>query len=388
MLDHPPHDELDHDRYPDDGYDADGYDADGYDDGWYDSDELVTVRPAAYRAIRAVVALAVLAAISFGLVVGVRSWFYSQLNSRGAQGEEISVTVPAGATTANIATLLEENKVIPNSVFFRYYVDFKGAGNFQAGRYLVKTNSSAAQAVAVLQAGPVPPATKTFQVREGLWLSEMLPRIAEQTGVPLDQLQAVLDQNQIQPRYRPEGNTSWEGLLFPSTYQVDQDASALDVLTKMSNEFAKVTGQLGYGAAETKVKHSAYEVIIVASMVEAEAKTDADRPKVARVIYNRLQKQGSLDIDATCIFEAQDRKVQLTDKFMRSGSPYDCRNNINLPPTPISFPSKASLAAAINPADGDWYYYVVKDAQGNQFFTNSYDEFIKQKNLSKSQGLF
>ena len=243
----------------------------------------------------------------------------------------------------------------------------------------------ACETVAVLEAGPIPPATKTLQVREGLWLSEMLPKIAEQTGIPIEQLQAVLDQNQIQPRYRPDGNTSWEGLLFPSTYQVDQNATALDVLAKMSNEFAKVTGQLGYGAAETKLNHSAYEVIIVASMVEAEAKTDVDRPRVARVIYNRLQKQQSLDIDATCIFEAQDRKVQLTDKFMKSGSPYDCRSNISLPPTPISFPSKASLQAAINPAEGDWLYYVVKDAQGNEFFTKDFDEFNKQ--IGQSLGL-
>ena len=250
------------------------------------------------------------------------------------------------------------------------------------------SNPSDDKGVAVLEAGPIPPATKTFQVREGLWLSEMLPKIAEQTGIPLEELQAVLTQNQIQPRYRPEGNTSWEGLLFPSTYQVDQNATALDVLTKMSNEFAKVTGQLGYGAAETKLNLSAYDVIVVASMVEAEAKTDVDRPRVARVIYNRLQKQMSLDIDATCIFEAQDRKVQLTDKFMKSGSPYDCRGNISLPPTPISFPSKASLAAAINPAEGDWLYYVVKDAQGNEFFTKDFDEFNKQKQLSKQQGLF
>jgi UPF0755 protein len=369
--------------------------------GWDDEDDFVTVRSGGYRILRALLALVVLAAIGLVLVVVVRGWFRSQLDPAGDPGETIELVIPAGATTGNIATQLEEAKVIPNSTFFRYYTDWKGYGNFQAGKYDMQLNSSAQEATAVLQAGPIPPKFNRFGVREGLWVSEMLPKIAEQIpGMTVEQLQAVLDGGQLQPRYRPGGNPSWEGLLFPAFYDIEDDATPAEVISKMSNEFAKVTGQLGYGAAETKLNLSAYEVIIVASMVEAEAKTDADRPKIARVIYNRLRKQQSLDIDATCLYGAQNHDPGiLTKEFMRSGSPYDCRDHPSLPPTPIGAPGKASLAAAINPADNptdcadpqkrcDWLYYVVMDAQGNHFFTADYDEFINQVNKSKAEGLF
>lgn len=160
----------------------------------------------------------------------------------------------------------------------------------------------------------------------------------------------------------------------------------------MSNEFARVTGELGYGAAETQLNMSAYEVIIVASMVEAEAKTDGDRPKIARVIYNRLREQMSIDIDATCIYGSFDRTVNLNElgrEYMETGvGGYACRNHTTLPPTPISTPGRASLEAAINPAEGDWLFYVLKDAEGNHFFSNNIDDHIEQVNKSKEEGLF
>ncbi len=356
---------------------------------WDDEEEFVTVRSGGFRILRALVALVILGAIGFVLYTGIRGWFESQLDPAGEPGEAITLVIPAGATTGNIAQQLEDAKVIPNSTFFRYYTDWKGEGNFQAGEYQMRLNSSANEAIATLRAGPIPPVYNKFGVREGLWVPEMLPLIAEQIpGMTVEGLQAVLDAGQLQPRYRPEGVTSWEGLLFPAFYEIEDDATPIEVLAKMSNEFAKVTGELGYGAAETKLNMSAYDVIIVASMVEAEARTDGDRPKIARVIYNRLREQMSLDIDATCIFGSGDRRIELTTDFMTSGSPYDCRQNPQLPPTPISAPGRASLEAAINPADGDWLYYVLKDAEGNHLFTADFDEFQNQVNLSKEQGLF
>ena len=148
------------------------------------------------------------------------------------------------------------------------------------------------------------------------------------------------------------------------------------------------------GAAETQLGRSAYEVIIVASMVEAEAKTDADRPRIARVIYNRLREQMSIDIDATCIYGYGDRRINLNEQDLtQTPTPgFACRNNPSLPPSPISAPGRASLEAAINPSEEpgaeDWVWYVLKDADGNHLFTESYDDFLEQKARSQEQGLF
>ena len=357
---------------------------------WEDEDDFVTVRPGRYRILRAVIALVVLAAIGWYLYNGVRGWFESQLDPEGPPGAAVMVIIPNGATTGDIAELLEANEIVPNSTFFRYYAEWKGEGNFQAGEYLLNANSSAEEAIATLNLGPIPPVYARFGVPEGLWTSEMLPRIADQLpAISARDLQAVLDSGQIEPRYRPDGETSWEGLLFPAFYEIRDDAEPIEVLAKMSNEFARVTGELGYGAAETKLGMSAYEVIIVASMVESEAKVEEDRAKIARVIYNNLQQQTSLGIDATCIYGTGERGFELTREILDDiEHPYACRKNPDLPPTPIAAPGRASLEAAIDPADGDWLYYVLKDAEGHHLFTADYDEFVNQKNLSIEQGIF
>ncbi len=362
---------------------------------WDDEDDFVAVRPAGFRVARGIIALVVLAAIGWFLYNGVRDWFRTQLDPPGDPGANVTLVIPAGATTGDIAQILEENEIIPNSTFFRYYAEFEGEGNFQAGEYTLQENSSAEEAIAVLNEGPVPPTYNRYGVREGLWVSEMLPLIADQIpGTTTAELEAVLASGQIEPRYRPPGVTSWEGLLFPAFYEIDDRAEPAQVLANMSNEFARVTGELGYGAAETQLGRSAYEVIIVASMIEAEAKTDADRPRIARVIYNRLREQMSIDIDATCIYGYGERRINLNEQDLTTtpNPGFACRNNPNLPPTPISAPGRASLEAAINPSEEpgaeDWVWYVLKDAEGNHLFTESYDEFLEQKALSQEQGLF
>lgn len=371
---------------------------------WDDEDDFVTVRSGGFRILRAVVAVVVLVAIGWYLYTSIRSWFALQLDPEGEPGAEVTLIIPGGATTGDIAEQLEGAGVVPNSTFFRYYAEWNGHGNFQAGEYTIQLNSSAEEAITVLEAGPIPPVYNRFGVPEGLWVSEMLPRIADQLpGITEADLQAVLDSGQLQPRYRPAGADSWEGLLFPAFYEIEDDAEPIEVLAKMNNEFARVTGELGYGTAESTLNMSAYEVIIVASMVEAEAKTEEDRPKIARVIYNRLREQMSLDIDATCIYGVGERGFALTNEELHNNTEsqyfdagYNCRRNPFLPPTPISTPSRASLEAAIKPApiekdeDGKeivWLFYILKDTEGNHFFTDDYDAFIEQKQISQEAGL-
>ncbi|MEM7341980.1 MAG: endolytic transglycosylase MltG [Actinomycetota bacterium] len=386
----------DRDQYGDNRYyddDPDGYGPTAYLD-WDDEDDFVSARNGGLRIVIALVAVVFLGFIGWVFYNGVRDWFDRQLDPVGEPGQAVPVVIPSGATTGDIAEILETNEIVPNSTFFRLYAEWQGEGNFQAGEYTLQANSSAEEAIAALKLGPIPPVYNTVGFPEGLWVSEIIPRLADQLpNISEAELQTVLDTNQIEPRYRPAGSTSWEGLLFPAFYEVEDDASAVEVLAKMSNEFARVTGELGYGAAESQLNVSAYEAIIVASMVEAEAKTDGDRPKIARVIYNRLRENRSLDIDATCIYGTGVRGFELTRDILDNyGEYYEqgfaCRQWASLPPNPISVPGRLSLEAAINPAEGDWLFYVLKDAEGNHFFTADFDEFNEQKALSQEQGLF
>lgn len=356
--------------------------------GWDDEDGLVTMRPARRRIGRVVLSLAFLAAIGAVLVFGVWAWFQEQLDPPGEPGEAVTVIVPPGATTADIGRVFEDEGIIPNSMFFRYYAQWQGEGNFQAGEYTVPVNSSAAEAIEVLNRGPIPPVYERFTVQEGLWISEVLPRIAEQTGVTVEELQAALDSGQVAARYRPEGITTYEGLLFPDTYEVVDDASAAEILNRMAEEFARVTGELGYGAAEQRLDVSAYEAVIIASLVEAEARTDGDRAKIARVIYNRLLQGMPLGIDATYIYAGGQRGREITQAEIDTDGPFNLRTRTGLPPNPIALPGRASLEAAVNPEEGEWLYYVLADTEGNHFFTDDYNEFLRVRDESRAAGIF
>ena len=350
---------------------------------WRDDDDVARVSSPWFRGARAHIAVALIAFVVITAYGAIRSWFDRQLDPVGDPGETVEFIVPSGATTAAIGQLLQEAEIVPNSTFFRYYARWKGEENFQAGEYQMQLNSSAQEAIDVLKAGPKPQVFARFQVREGLWISEILPVIASQLeNVTVPELEAVLRSGQLPARYRPDGTTSYEGLLFPDTYEVNADATALEVLQKMSDEFSLRTGSLGYGAADNLVNLSPYEVVIVASMIEGETRVEAERPLVASVIYNRLREGWSLGIDATCLYGAgtRDPEVMINSGILSDPeNPYACRERLGLPPTPIGAPSESALDAALNPAETDFFYYVLTDPNGSHTFVETEEEFIEAK---------
>lgn len=354
----------------------------------WDDENFVTVRSPIFRILRSVITLGVAVILSVVGYRGARSWFEHQLDPGVPQGNEIVISVPSGSTTADIARILEDNEVIPNHTFFRYYTDYKDTGEFQAGEYTFRQSSSADQAIEVLQGGPKPLVFERFTVREGLWLAEILDSLDSQfPDISRAEFSNVLSSRQLQPRYRPSDQASWEGLLFPDTYEVNGDATAAEVIEKMSNQFSQVTGALAYGAAENQLGLSAYEVLIVASLIEAEARIPEERPLVAAVIYNRLRERIPLGIDATCIYMTGDRHVELTKEILNSDDPFGCRVVVGLPPHPINSPGRASLEAAIKPAEEDYLYYVLTDPNGTHTFATTDEEFQEAKQVCQDLGL-
>ncbi|MDH3397677.1 MAG: endolytic transglycosylase MltG, partial [Acidimicrobiia bacterium] len=132
---------------------------------------------------------------------------------------------------------------------------------------------------------------------------------------------------------------------------------------------------------------SVYEGIIVASLIEAEAGVDGDRPLIASVVVNRLDLPMVLGIDATVIYAVGQRGKSLTQSDLDIDSPYNTRKFAGLPPTPIGGPGRASLEAAASPAATDFLYYVLTSATGAHSFTASYDEFLALKQQALNDGL-
>jgi UPF0755 protein len=183
----------------------------------------------------------------------------------------------------------------------------------------------------------------------------------------------------VRSAYQPPESASLEGLLFPDTYEVAADDDATAVLTRMVGQLDEVAAELGIDTKAPAQGLTAYEAIVVASLIEEEARVPEERPMIARVIYNRLQQGIPLGIDATSAYEAILAGRERTELDFESQSPYNTRRIAGLPPTPIAAPGRASIEAALNPAAGPWIYYVLADEQGHHFFTDSASEFEEAK---------
>ncbi|HAS12557.1 MAG TPA: endolytic transglycosylase MltG, partial [Acidimicrobiaceae bacterium] len=212
---------------------------------------------------------------------------------------------------------------------------------------------------------------------------EILPRLADpDTGVErwsLEALQAALDSGEIRSQYQPEGVTSYEGLLFPDTYEIDEDVDEAGFLRRLVAETDARLTALDVEARAAALGRTPYEILVIASLIEEETRVPAERAMVARVVYNRLEQGIPLGIDATSRYEAEISGRDREDLDFESDSPYNTRRVAGIPPTPIAAPGQASLEGALNPAEGNWIYYVLQDEQGNHFFTDSFAEFNEAK---------
>lgn len=170
--------------------------------------------------------------------------------------------------------------------------------------------------------------------------------------------------------------------MFPDTYQFKKGTSNHEIIDKMLSRF----NEIYKSAVFLEMKNTNYsldEIITISSIVEEEAKLDIERPIIAKVFYNRLQKNMKLESCATVQYALGTHKSVLYYKDLEVDSPYNTYKYIGLPQGPICNPGKNSIMAALNPADVNYIYFVSK-GDGSHYFTNSYDEFLKYKKMLKT----
>ncbi|MBJ3812715.1 endolytic transglycosylase MltG [Streptomyces flavofungini] len=171
-----------------------------------------------------------------------------------------------------------------------------------------------------------------------------------------------------------------EGYLFPATYPLSSQSTPASVLSYMVNTANKKFsgGHVTAGADRNAV--NVYQTVTIASMVEAEADNPKDMGKVARVIYNRLDRGMPLQMDSTINYALNRSTLKTTSRDTKIGSPYNTYARMGLPPTPIANPGEAAMRAAISPTPGDWLYFVTVKP-GDTRFTASYEEH--QRNVAE-----
>ena len=184
-----------------------------------------------------------------------------------------------------------------------------------------------------------------------------------------------------------EGNP--EGMLFPASYDIIPGRTATEILQAMVNRFGIAADEVKLERNAKRVGYSAYEVLIVASLVQAEAAPE-DFRRVARVAYNRLEQGMRLQFDSTVNYALSTKTLIITEDMLAVDSPYNTFAVEGLPPTPINSPGQEAIEAALNPAKGDWIYFVTVDPETlTTKFTADYDQFLVwkkqfQENYSES----
>lgn len=314
-------------------------------------------------------------------------WFQRQVDPPGPPGEEVAITVARGMSTSDIADLLEREGIIASATAFRAYVRLNGAGTIEAGDYTVRRNDSLSNVLSVLEGGAAAedPGVR-LTVPEGLTLAQTAERVGQVPGRSAATFLDLAAGGSIRSAFQPE-TADLEGLVFPDTYFVLPADDETRILTRMVGSFDQVARELDIEARSALLGITPYEAVIVASMIEREARVAQDRAKVARVIYNRLERGMRLQIDATVQFALGEQKDILLFKDLEIDSPYNTYRVDGLPPGPIAAPGRAALEAALSPAAGPWIYYVLAEADGTHAFTESSAEFDRLSAAAKAKGL-
>jgi UPF0755 protein len=337
-------------------------------------------RPSVFR--RLVVIVLALAVIGGGVAVAYKALkpvvegFLESNDYPGPGTGEIRVTVDQGAGGSAIAKTLAEQDVVKSSKAFIEAAnnDPKSAG-IQPGVYEMKKQMKASDALAIL-ADPKNRLVTRVTIPEGLWATEIYTKLSTSSGIPVAQYTAAakkVDELGLPPSAK--GNL--EGYLFPASYEFGPTATALDQLKQMVAESTKRLDALGITPDRME------RVVTVASLVEGEAQLDSDRPKVARVVENRLAAKMSLGFDSTVNYIFKKRGVP-TQEMLDSNNPYNTRRFTGLPPGPISNPGESALEAAASPVAGPWLYFVTVNLDtGETKFAATYQEH--QRNVAQFQ---
>jgi UPF0755 protein len=221
----------------------------------------------------------------------------------------------------------------------------------------------------VLTTAPDPVPTARLTIPEGYRLTQIAERVQEDLGIPSEQfMRAVERGDRSLPPYLPDDAESVEGFLFPETYEFRaRGTTADDVIDRLMAQFDTVAEDLPWENAEA-LGVTPYEVVTIASMIEEEARLAEERPVIAGVIYNRLEVGMTLGIDATLLYDDPTPDGQLSVADLEYDSPYNTRINGGLPPTPISSPGLASLQAALQPEETEFFFYVLCGEDGHHVF--------------------
>jgi UPF0755 protein len=324
-----------------------------------------------YRRLRRFVAFLIVFIVVVGVLGGAAWWRWASRAVGAAVREPVRVTVPPGATIQSVGQTLEGKGVIRSALAFAWIGrDY----TVRPGVYDFSPAESPQSILRRLAKGDIATVRVTFP--EGFKVDQVARRLKKE-GL-------IADENAFLDLTMQQGNTfkgsfptpqNLEGYLFPDTYQFPVGADERAIAQRMLDEFDRLVAT-GKADDIQKSGHTLAEIVNVAAMVEREAEVDADRPKIAGVIYNRLARGMKLQIDATVQYARGQHTSRLLYRDLEIDSPYNTYKVSGLPPGPICCPGLPSIEAAIHPEKSDYLFYVGRPKEAH-LFARTYEEHLR-----------
>jgi UPF0755 protein len=375
-------------------------------DGWDQAGAVPNVEPlrSQSRVVKWIVWGALVLVAVLVLIAGYVGWWYlGKVQPDGDAGPPQAFTVREGDDLDSLAARLEAEGLIVDADVFTWYVERKGGLEITPGFYELPVNDHFGNVLAKLRTPP----NQTYErvtFPEGFTIDQMAERLADLSPrLSAEAFVEAAHDPTVPARFRPRGVASLEGLLFPDTYQVSNADNEGQVIERMISIMERVAAQEDLEARAAELNMTPYEILTIASIIEKEAKLEEDRPKIARVIYNRLFLDMALQIDAT-VYYGNDRSIPFSELRQRD-FPYNTYLYKGLPPTPIANPGRASIRAALNPApnppSGDpicqvladptqgciYLYYVLANEEGGHAFAVTGEQHQENVNRAAEAGL-
>ncbi len=283
----------------------------------------------------------------------------------------VTVRIYPGDSAATVGQRLQQTGVVESARAFQNAAKASGQGSsLEPGYYRVHQHMAAALAFAMLLKPSSRVQTK-ITIPEGLRLSQIITVLGTATGNPSGYQQAIKNIPALGLPSYAKGNP--EGYLFPATYDIQPNTPPAKVLKGMVARFGVEAASVNLPAAAAHAQLTEGQVIVVASLIQAEGRNTADFPKIAEVIYNRLNSGIKLQLDSTVMYALHRYGIRATSTQIQVRSPYNTYLHTGLPPGPIDSPGDIAIRAALHPAHGNLMYFVtVNPKTGLTKFTSSY----------------
>jgi len=302
--------------------------------------------------------------------------------------QELLIEVKKGTTAHEIVDTLYNNGLIKSSLVLKTYINIKGdEDQLKAGYYYLSPAQDMFEILDQLKKG----SNAVFKVTipEGYTVKDIINRLAEKSRLEVEDYTKIIDKNPFKFDFLKKEDDKLiyilEGYLYPDTYTIPLGYNAQKTLEVLLNSF-KNNVVKKIDESQIKNNYDLHQLITIASMIEKEAKMNYEKSLVASVIYNRIDKDMRLQIDATVQYVLEAQKKRLFYEDLKIDSVYNTYQAKGLPPGPICNPGQEAIQAALHPQDTDYLFYFALN-NGEHVFTDNYQDHLQKQLEKKNEGL-